>query len=153
ATAAAANRLSQYYQRNLRAFLRLAGLLSGGAAVLGLLVLVVAVVFGRWILTVLYTPDYVQFQREFQLIVLAHALALLTNVLGAAVTQMRLFWVQVPVQLATLLATSVAAALLIPGPTPVLGGACTLLIRAAVQLTLYAACFALGLARRRPAEA
>jgi len=83
------------------------------------------------------------------LIVFAHCLALLTNVFGTATTQMRLFWVQVPVQLLTLVSTAAAALLLIPGDQPVLGAAYTTLVRASVQLVLYWTCVALGLAFRR----
>lgn len=145
---AAANRLSLYYQTNLRAFLRLGVLLVGGAAGVGGVVLLIAFLFGRWILTVLYTPDYAHFETEFLLIVLANAVALLTNVFGTATTQMRLFWVQVPVQVITLASTVVAAMLLIPGDNPVRGAAYTALVRAGVQFVLYAGCVGLGLAQR-----
>lgn len=145
---AAANRLANYYQHDRRAFLRLGAGLVGLAAALGVLVLAVAVAAGRWILRILYTREYAQFEHEFQVIVLAHSLALITNVLGAATTQMRLFWVQVPVQVVTLAAAVLAAGLLIPGPEPVRGAAYTVLVRAVVQLLLYALCFALGLSRR-----
>lgn len=145
---AAANRLSLYYQRDLRAFLRLGVLLAALAVALGAAVMFVALVFGRWILTLLYTTEYAQFETEFHIIVFAHCLALLTNIFGTATTQMRLFWVQVPVQAITLVCTVAAALLLIPGPTPVLGAALTALVRALVQLVLYAACVGLGLAAR-----
>lgn len=110
--------------------------------------MLVAVLLGRWILTTLFTHDYGRFQSEFQLVVLAHCLALVTNVLGIATTQMRLFWAQVPAQVITLAATVSAAFLLIPGPSPVLGAAHTALVRSGVQLVLYAGCVGLGLAFR-----
>lgn len=149
AATAAANRLAVYYQNDVRAFVRLGLKLLAAAAVIGGGVLLAAVLAGRWLLAAIYTPDHARFQAEFVLIVAAHALALLTNVFGAATTQMRLFWVQVPVQVVTLGATLAAAWLLIPGPTPVRGAALTALVRAGVQLVLYAACVVLGLARRR----
>lgn len=147
--AAAANRLSLYYRTDVRAFCRLGGLLTAAALGVGVSVLVIAWLFGGWILRVLYTPAFAQFEREFLLIVFAHCLALLTNVFGTATTQMRLFWVQVPVQLLTLVSTAAAALLLIPGDQPVLGAAYTTLVRASVQLVLYWTCVALGLAFRR----
>jgi len=152
ASTAAANRLAVFYQQDLRAFLRLGVRLIGVATAIGAGVLVVAVLFGRWILTTLYTADYARFETEFRIIVLAHCLALLTNVFGAATTQMRLFWLQVPAQVITLLCTAVAALVLIPGPNPVLGAAQTALVRAVVQFVLYATCVGLGLACRRQAE-
>ena len=148
AATAAANRLALYYQRDLRAFLRLGSGLTVLALAVGSVVLVLAVVFGRWFLSVLYTPDYVQFEREFLIIVGAHCLALLTNIFGATTTQMRLFWIQVPVQVITLGATVTAAVLLIPGETPVLGGALTLAVRAVVQFVLYTLCMAGGVVFR-----
>ncbi len=144
ASTAAANRLSLYYQRDLGAFLRLGVRLLTLALAIGAGVLVFALLYGRWILGVLYTADYARFETEFHIIVLAHCLALLTNVLGAATTQMRIFWVQVPIQLVTLAVTVVAAVLLIPGAHPVLGAAQTALIRAGTQLALYAGCAVLG---------
>ena len=148
AATAAANRLSLYYQRDLRAFLRLGGMLSAAALGIGVAVLTVALLFGGWILRVLYTPEYAAYETEFQIVVLAHCLTLLTNVFGTATTQMRVFWPQVPIQVLTLLTTVVAAVLLIPGDTPVRGAAWTALVRAVVQFVLYAACVGLGLAFR-----
>ena len=148
ASTAAANRLSLYYQRDLGAFLRLGVRLLMLALVIGAAVLVLALLYGRWILGVLYTADYARFETEFHIIVLAHCLALLTNVLGAAATQMRIFWIQVPIQLVTLAVTVVAAVLLIPGAHPVLGAAHTALIRAGTQFALYAGCAVLGVVVR-----
>ncbi len=145
---AAANRLSTFYQRDLRKFLRLGGLLAGAALLVGATVMLIAIYMGDWILTTVYTPEYAQFEAPFRIIVLAHGLALLTNVFGIATTQMRLFWVQVPVQVVTLAATISAAFILIPGDDPIGGAAWTALVRAAVQLVLYGACVAYGLARR-----
>ncbi|HQL53524.1 MAG TPA: hypothetical protein PLQ87_02370, partial [Phycisphaerae bacterium] len=73
----------------------------------------------------------------------------LTSVCGAATTQMRLFWVQVPAQVVTLAATVVAAILLIPGDQPVRGAALTALVRAVVQFILYGGCVGAGIALRR----
>lgn len=148
AATAASNRLALYYQRDLRAFFRIGLWLIGLALLVGSIVVFIAAYFGEWILCVLYTPDYARYLREFHIIVLAHCLALLTNVFGTATTQMRLFWVQVPVQVLTLAATVFAAVLLIP-PNPVLGAAQTALVRAIVQLILYTACVALGLVYRK----
>ncbi len=148
ASTAAANRLARFYQQDFGAFLRLGARLVAAAIAVGGGVLVVALFLGRWILATLYTPQYARFETEFQIIVAAHCLALLTNVFGAATTQMRLFWVQVPAQVITLLVTVGAALVLIPRANPVLGAAQTALVRASAQFILYAGCVAVGLAVR-----
>jgi hypothetical protein len=144
AATAAASRLAYGYQYDFPAFLRLGASLTGLAAVIGGVVLSTAVLCGRWILTILYTADYACFEPEFRIIVLANCLALLTNVFGVATTQMRLFWVQVPAQGITLVATVAAAVMLIPGPHVVHGAALTMLVRASVQFALYGICAGLG---------
>ncbi len=146
---AAANRLALYYQQNLGALLWLLARLVGLALAIGVAALGVAFFAGEWFLRVLYTPAYAAFVTEFQLIVVAQCLGLLTTVFGVATTQMRLFWMQVPAQVITLLATATAAWWLIPGPEPVYGGALTLLVRAGVQFGLYTVCIGTGLALRR----
>jgi hypothetical protein len=60
---------------------------------------------------------------------------------------MRLFWIQVPVQIIVLASTTLAAVLLVPGD-PVRGGAWTLFIRAATHATLCAVCVLVGILRR-----
>lgn len=144
AVAAASSRLSASYGLDRRAFLRLTAHLLLAAALLGGGVLLVVAACGEWLLRTLFRPEYAAFQREFLIVAGAHALALLTNVLGSATTLMRRFWVQVPVQGLTLLATVAAGWWLIPRD-PVRGAALTALVRAIVQFALYAACFAGGL--------
>ena len=148
AATAAANRLANHYRNDLGAFLGLGTKLLGLAALLGVGVLAIAFPLGGWLLRVLYTADYARFEAEFRLIVVAHCLALFTNVLGVATTQMRLFWLQVPAQVITLLTTIGAALLLIPGD-PLRGAAYTVLVRSGVQFVLYVGCVTVGLIGRR----
>jgi len=145
---AAANRLAHAYQSDLRAFLRLAGKLLALALAVGLPLLLITLLFGEWLLRVLYRPDYATYFPEFKIIVLAQCLALLTVVFGVVTTQMRLFWLQVPAQLLVLASTAVAAWLLIPGGQPVRGGAWTVLIRSSVHVVLYAGCVLAGILLR-----
>lgn len=148
ASAAAANRLSWYYLHDPQRFLRLGVKLIGLALVVGAGVLLLAAFAGKWFLTALFTARYAPFVVEFQILAVAHGLALLTNVFGAAVTQMRFFWLQVPLQAVVLTVTVVAAIILIPGPSPVYGAAWTMLVRAAVQFVLYAAAVTVGFVYR-----
>ena len=89
---AAANRLSSYFQFDLPAFGRLAGKLIAMAAAVGGVTLLIMLPFGEWLLRVLYRAEYAAYHAEFRIIVIAQCLALLTNVFGVLVTQMRLFW-------------------------------------------------------------
>jgi O-antigen/teichoic acid export membrane protein len=146
---AAANRLSAYYQTDLPAFLRLLGKLLALAVGVGAVALAVTFGCGQWLLRVLFRPEYVEHYAAFQVIVVAQCLALLTSVLGVTVTQMRLFWLQVPAQVVVLASTGVAALLLIHSATDlVAGGAWTMLVRSIVHLALYVGCAAVGLALR-----
>ncbi len=146
---AAANRLARSYQTDLPAFWRLGGRLIILALAIGAAFTTLAFLCGHWILRVLYTPDYAAYTIEFQIVVIAQSITLLTNVLGIAATHMRLFRIQVPAQMLTLAATTIAAVILIPRD-PIRGAAWTLLARAGVQLVGYVGCVTWGLATRDP---
>ena len=146
---AAANRLANYYQTHLASFLWLAAKLLGLAVAVGALSLAVAFGIGRWLLLIVFRADYAEYHAEFIIIVVAASLALLTNVFGVLTTQMRLFWLQVPAQGIVLVSTLIAALVLIPGAENLVrAGAWTLLIRAAVHVTLYAICVVIGILLR-----
>ena len=144
---AAGNRLVAYYQRDLRAFVRLTCVLTAVAGALGAAIVALALLGGEWFLRVVYTADYARYADEFTLLVVAQAALLLASVFGFVVTHMREFWIQVPLQLAVLAATTVAALLLIPDD-PIRGGAQAALIRAGVQTALYLACVVFAVRRR-----
>ncbi len=146
---AAGNRLANYYQRDLRSFLRLAAKLTGIAAALGGAILVAAWVFGEWFLRVVYTAKYAEHYGEFLILVLAQAVVLLAAVFGFVTTHMRQFWIQVPVQMGVLALTAVAAILLVQPENPVRGGAWTMLVRSGAQAGLYFGCVLIGI-RWRP---
>jgi O-antigen/teichoic acid export membrane protein len=147
ASVAAGNRVAQYYRNDFAAFLRIASKLTGLAAGLGAAMLLVTLVCGRWLLGLLYTPEHTEHFDAFVILVLAQAALLLAVVFGALSTYMRLFWIQVPVQVIVLASTTLAAVMLIPGD-PVRGGAWAALVRAAVQAVLCAACVLIGILRR-----
>ncbi len=148
ACVAAGNRVARSYQSDLAAFLRLGTKLTGLALGLGVAMLVAALLFGKWFLRILYTPEYADYFDAFLILVVAQGVLLLAVVFGAMSTYMRLFWIQVPVQVVVLASTTLAAWLLIPGD-PVHGGAWTALVRAATQAGLCALCVLFGILRRR----
>ncbi len=146
---AAANRLARSYQTNLASFLRLTLRLLGIAVAVGAALIAGAWLAGAWVLRVLYGSAYAAYFDEFRVIILAQGLTLLTVTFGVLLTQMRLFWLQVPAQFLVLLATAAAALWLIPGSAaPVRGGAYTILVRALVHLALYGACLGCGILLR-----
>ena len=142
---AAGNRLAIYYQKDLRAFIRLAAKLTGIALGVGVCVLGAAFHFGEWFLRVLYTPQHAQHYPEFLILVLAQAVVLLAAVFGSVTTHMRQFWIQVPVQLSVLAITTIAAMLLIGPEQPVRGGAWTMVVRSITQAVLYFGCVLVGI--------
>jgi O-antigen/teichoic acid export membrane protein len=142
---AAGNRLANYYQRDLRSFVRLATKLTGIAVALGGAILVTARVFGEWFLRAAYTPKYAEHADAFLILVLAQAVVLLAAVFGFVTTHMRQFWIQVPVQMAVLATTVAAAMLLVQPEDPVRGGAWTMLVRSTMQAVLYFGCVLIGI--------
>jgi O-antigen/teichoic acid export membrane protein len=146
---AAGNRLANAYQKDLRSFVRLATRLTGIAVALGGAILLAAWLFGEWFLRTAYTPKYAEHYGAFLILVLAQAVVLLAAVFGFVTTHMRQFWIQVPVQMGVLAATTVAALVLIQPQDPVRGGAWTMLIRSGTQAALYFGCVLVGI-RWRP---
>ena len=148
---AASNRLARYYQANLRAFVRLAlklialALLAAGATMAATLL------FGEWLLGVLYRAEYVEYFDSLVILVAAQCILFFGSLFGITLTQMRLFWVQVPIQLVIVGTTVLAAHRLIPSD-PVRGGAWTVLVRSVAQTVLYGACAAAGVWHRRRAS-
>lgn len=144
---AATNRLAQTFQHDIRRFRKLAALLILGSVGVGATAVAIVWLLGDPLLRVLYSPAYVPHYPSFVIIVLAQAILLPGAILGFIVTQMRMFWAQVPLQLTVLLVTLAASLWLIPGD-PIRGAAHALLIRAITQTTLYAAAALFAL--RRP---
>ncbi|MFN0136347.1 MAG: lipopolysaccharide biosynthesis protein [Phycisphaerae bacterium] len=143
---AATNRLAQTFQHDIRRFRKLAALLISGSVAVGAAAVLIVWMLGDPLLRVLYSPAYVPHYASFLIIVLAQAILLPGAILGFIVTQMRMFWAQVPLQLTVLLVTVAASLWLIPGD-PIRGAANALLIRAITQTTLYAAAAIVALRR------
>ena len=142
---AAGNRLAAAYQRDLRAFVRLAAKVLGIALALGVGFLGAAWLHGEWFLRVVFTPEHARHYPEFLILVSSQAIVLLAAVFGAVTTYMRQFWIQVPVHLSVLAITAIAATLLIQPENPVRGGAWTELVRSSTQAVLYLGCVLIGI--------
>lgn len=150
---AAGNRLAIAYHSDLPRFVNLAAKLTGLAAALGLALLALTWGLGEWFLHAVYPADFAAHHRAFLILVGAQALFLLGSVFGFVTSHMRRFWIQVPVQLATLAATVIASWALV-AQDPVRGAAWAVVVRAAVQTLLYLACVLAGVrAHRAPRQA
>ncbi|RMF78391.1 MAG: hypothetical protein D6744_10150 [Planctomycetota bacterium] len=148
---AAANRLAIRYQTAPRAFLRLAVKLGGVAAALGAGLFVLTWLLGRPLLRYAYSPEYEQYYPELLILMAGQGVLLIGAMFGFITTQMRRFWVQVPIQLIILAATTVAAVAWIPDD-PLRGAAWTAVVRSVTQATLYISCVALGVRKRFSAD-
>lgn len=150
---ASANRLALYYQADLPRFFRLAGRLLLGASALAVVMFAGAWLLGEWFLRVAFGREYAAYSGAFLVLMGGYCIGLYANMFGAFATNMRLFWVQVPMQVTILAATALAAWLLIRGDDPVWGCAWTMTVRSVVQTALYGGQVTLVLwARRREAQ-
>lgn len=145
---AASNRLAQFAQTDISAYVRLLGKLVFIAIGFGVAIYASMWLFGRWLLNVLYKPEYAEHYDVFMIIVLSQCITLLASVVGVGTTQMRLFWSQVPLQLVILAATWLTAELTIPHD-PLRGAAWTALVRAVVQTGLYVVFVLISIGFRR----
>ncbi len=144
---ASSHRLATSYRTDPPGFrrlvLKLVALSALGAAVL----LVLVWVFGGPMLRIAFQPEYVRHLHAFRILAAASGLLLMASILGFVTTQMGVFRLQVPVQLAVLVVTAGCAFVLIP-TDPITGAAWTALARGATQAGLYLLCVLYGMARR-----
>ena len=142
---AAGNRLAIAYRTDLRAFLRIGLKVTGIALGIGFAFIGAVFFHGEWFLRIVYSPEHAKHYPEFMILIVAQSVTLLAAVFGTVTTYMRQFWIQVPVHLAVLLATTLAAWWFIRPENPVHGGAITDLIRSSVQAALYLGCVLIGI--------
>lgn len=144
---ASTNRLATYFRTNLRAFIALVVKLQLVAVGVSGAVLVMLVIAGEWMLRFFFTAEYAQYHAEFVLIGTAQCIRFSSSLLGFAITQMRMYWVQVPIQVLICVVTYVVAAMYVPD-NPIRGGAYAILSAAVVHVVAYAWCLAWGLRNR-----
>lgn len=144
---ASTNRLATYFRTNIRAFITLVVKLQLVAIVTGGAFLMMMLFAGEWMLRVFFTAEHAQYHEEFVLIGAAQCIRFCSSLLGFAITQMRMYWVQVPVQALICVATFTVAAIYVP-EDPIRGGAYAILAAAIVHVVAYSACLAWGLRNR-----
>ncbi len=140
----AANRLAVYFRENMRAFVRLVLKLEAIALAMSLPLFLAALFAGRWILRILYKPEYADFYPEFMIIVVAQCVSFFSSIFGFATTQMQIYWVQVGIWSAMGAAALAGSWWLIPH-NPIHGACMTVLIVALVQFVAYLLCLVIGI--------
>jgi O-antigen/teichoic acid export membrane protein len=141
-------RLARHYAAGeVGAFRALVGKVLGISALLGAAGVLLGLVVGRQVLTLLYRPEYADHLDVFIWIIVAAALGYLAAVCGYAMTAARLFTIQVPIYLLSVVAVTIGCALLVPGHG-LLGAAWATCALFAVQLPFKG--IALFIALRKP---
>jgi O-antigen/teichoic acid export membrane protein len=111
----ASPRLARYYSQGERgAFFDLLLRLSLVSTVIGVSGIVATLVAGRWILMLLYTPEYAGYVGLLVLIMVATALDYVITLLNFALTATRRLRLQIVVQLVGLSVTGVGCVILVP---------------------------------------
>lgn len=100
---------------------------------IGLIGVFVIFIGGRWILSVLYTPEYAAYSNLFMALMVCAAATGVASAYGYAMTAARQFKLQVPLFLVVLLSTASASYLFIPH-YKLNGAALALLISAVIQI-------------------
>jgi O-antigen/teichoic acid export membrane protein len=125
-------RLAKYWVSDRAAFRRLLGkmvLLAMGIGAVGILI---AALWGRPLLTLLYRRDYAQYADVFVWIMVAAAISYVSSMLGYGMTAARIFRAQVPLFATSCLGIVVACALLVKG-YGLFGAAATLVVGASIS--------------------
>jgi O-antigen/teichoic acid export membrane protein len=131
----ASPRLAQHYARgNAREFWRLLLRMIAIAAGAGAAGVLVAIIFGREILSTLFRPEYAAAAKVFVWMATAASISYIASFFGYGLTAARRFNVQAPLFVAVALATAGAAIALVPRHG-LAGAAWSVLFGALVQLT------------------
>jgi O-antigen/teichoic acid export membrane protein len=126
-------RLARYYQSNRSAFKRLLAKMLLLAAAVGAAGILVAVLWGRPLLTLLYRRDYAQYADVFVWVMIAAAISYVKSMLGYGMTAARIFRAQVPLNVACSLGIILTCALLIKSHG-MIAGAYALVVGAGIAL-------------------
>jgi len=140
-------RLSRLFaERRIGEFRRLVLQLVAFGAGTGIAAVLLVSAVGNRLLSILYTPDYAQQGRLFQLLALTAGLNAIGCFLFYALSAARQFKVQLPITLASLLTTFVCSALWVPR-WRLIGAALAMLCAAAVAIAAGGATLSLTIAQ------
>lgn len=147
-------RLARYHVNgNHRAFGNLLLKLATVGVLLGIAGVLVSILAGRWILTLLYTPEYAEYTNVFIVIMVAAGLSYVASLLKFGITAARYFRVQIPLFIGSVIVTTIACVVLVP-QAGVLGAAIAAALGIAFQLagTSGILIYAISDIRRKPSE-
>lgn len=107
-------RMAKYYVENRRAYKLLLGKFTGASLLVGIMGVIVGVLFGKQILTLMFTSEYAEHSRVFIQLMVGGGIMLLFSCMNVGLTVARKFTVQVPVYIAAVGACGISAFFLIP---------------------------------------
>lgn len=146
-------RMAQYYAAGKwRKFMRLLLSLTAGVLVMGALGVIVAMLFGRDILLLLYQPEYAAASDVFALLMAGAAVEFVASQWNYAAIATRRFAIQLPLSAATTALTLVFGYLLIPSEG-MRGAAIVLMINSAGKLLGSGMILAYVMLYKRPVSA
>ncbi len=114
AAQSASPRLARYYLTNRPAYIRLGFKLIALAALLGLTSVSIAWMFGPWLLSALFTPEYARYMSLFVWLMVVGGLWYIWGFCEVCLTAARYFRTQIPLNAAVLLTALIAGLLLVP---------------------------------------
>lgn len=130
----ASPRLAMYHVSNRSAFKRLLAKMLLMAAAVGTAGILVAVLWGRPLLTLLYRRDYAQHADVFVWVMIAAAISYMSSMLGYGMTAARVFRPQVPIFATSALGMTLTCLLCIKSEG-MIGGAYALVAGACISAT------------------
>ena len=143
----ASPRLAKYYaSQDSVSYNKLFYKLLGIGAIIGVIGILVAVLGGKMLLSLIYTPEYAQETNVFVLLMVAAALSYMASFAGYGMTAARYFRSQLPLFVIVTIITTIAAALLIP-KLGLIGAALAVILSNFAQL--IGSMYIVGLAVRR----
>lgn len=130
-------RLAKYYEENIKAYQTLLLKLVIFGIGLGITGIIIAVLAGKLILTILFKPEYAQYNNVFIILAIACLLLMLFSFMNAGLTAARRFLIQVPLYIACAVICCISSLCLVPmlGMT---GAAISLIL---CYLTGFTGCF------------
>lgn len=137
--AVVAPRLANYWSEGKHQdFLHLLRRTTLGALLLGVAGIVVALLFGKWILPLLYTDEYAAYTQLLVLVMVYCLVTYLYVFIGTAITCLRVHWVKLPIHLVSF---GVLAALMFFRSSDLNGIVVNMIIAETVMFVLYTASF------------